>query len=423
LLGCTYRFLQTPLRRLEKTRFSCHKKSLAAMGLVPLPTRRTITRLIGNFRPDVILCVMTGTPWLLTAKRTAVDLGVPLVLIVHDINEEFETVFPWAKNALFEKNRLVYRAAARRLCVSPEMAEFLEQRYGVPGEVMYPNRSEELQPRPLDDSLVLKASIQRHEARGERGEASKGPEARGERPEEDEGNFGKGNFDILKDSLPATSNPLQASAPLTLGYAGSLAYGYGEALVDLIPVLREVGARILISTPRPPENLKALLEATDVVEWMAHRADIIEMWRTMQERADVMILPYMNPAGSNELLYRTHFPSKLTEYLALGMPVIVSGPEFATGVKWARGEGREARSERQEAVDFERDDFDILKRSPKGAVPCTTREELVACLTRLRNDGELRSELAKRAGEAGRRDFDPVEITKRFQQLLTEVCR
>jgi len=159
LLGCTYRFLQTPLRRLEKTRFSCHKKSLAAMGLIPLPSRRTITRLIGTFRPDVIICVMTGTPWLLTAKRTARDLGVPLVLIVHDINEEFETVFPWAKKANFEKNRSVYRAAARRLCVSREMAEFLEQRYGVPGEVMYPNRSEELQPRPLEMSLTLRAEV------------------------------------------------------------------------------------------------------------------------------------------------------------------------------------------------------------------------------------------------------------------------
>ena len=161
LLDCPYRFLQTPLRRLEKTRFSCHKKSLAAMGLIPLPSRRTITRLIGNFRPDVILCVMTGTPWLLTAQRTARELGLPLVLIVHDINEEFEKVFPWAKAALFRKNRDVYRSAARRLCVSPEMAAFLEKRYGVPGEVMYPNRSEELQPRPLAMSLTLRAAAEK----------------------------------------------------------------------------------------------------------------------------------------------------------------------------------------------------------------------------------------------------------------------
>jgi hypothetical protein len=37
------------------------------------------------------------------------------------------------------------------------MAEYNERRYGVPGEVMYPNRSEELQPRPLEMSLALRA--------------------------------------------------------------------------------------------------------------------------------------------------------------------------------------------------------------------------------------------------------------------------
>jgi hypothetical protein len=228
--------------------------------------------------------------------------------------------------------------------------------------------------------------------------------------------------------------------PLTLGYAGSLAYGYGEALVALIPVLREVGARILISSPRPPEKLKALLEATDVVEWMPHRADIMDMWRTMQARADAMILPYMNPAGSNELLYQTHFPSKLTEYLALGMPVIVSGPEEATGVRWALGKGPEARGKRQEAGgkearheaigegheakggegNFDRSHFEIVKGAPNGAVPCTSREELVAVLRRLKTDGELRRELAKRAVEAGRRDFDPVRIKRDFGAVLSE---
>jgi glycosyltransferase involved in cell wall biosynthesis len=406
LLECPYRELRMPLARLEKTRFSLHKRSLAALGIIPLPSHERVIKLLGDFQPDVVVCVMANTPWILTAERTARKLGIPLVLIVHDINEEFEKVFPWAKQALFRKNRDVYRSAARRLCVSPEMAEFLEERYGVPGEVMYPNRSEELQPRALDDSLVLRASIQRHEALGER--------------QEEEGDFDKGNCDILKDAPPATSNPLPESAPLTLGYAGSLAYGYGEALVELVPVLREVGARILISTPRPPEKLSALLEANDVVEWMPHRADINEMWRTMQERADVMILPYSNPAGSHELLYRTHFPSKLTEYLALGMPVIVSGPEFATGLRYAQSRRQEAGARIQEVQNFERDHFDILKRAPNGAVPCTTRDELMACLPRLKEDGELRRELARRAVEAGRKDFDPVMIRERFCKVLKE---
>ncbi len=216
------------------------------------------------------------------------------------------------------------------------------------------------------------------------------------------------------------------STPLTLGYAGSLAYGYGEALVALVPVLREVGARILISTPRPPEKLKALLDANDVVEWMPHRADINDMWRTMQARADVMILPYMNPAGSNELLYRTHFPSKLTEYLALGMPVVVSGPEFATGLRYAQAEKLKiGKSEnlKFQAADFQRFSVsEFLDFAPNGAVPCTTREELVACLLRLKQDGELRRELARRAVEAGKRDFDPVAICESFVSVLREAA-
>jgi glycosyltransferase involved in cell wall biosynthesis len=446
LLDCPYRELQMPLARFDNTRFSVLKRSLTACRLTPLPSHRKIMSLLGAFRPEVLVCVMIDTPWMLTAERTAKKLGIPLVVIVHDINEEFEKVFPWAKKALFRKNRDVYRSAARRLCVSPEMAEFLEKRYGVPGEVMYPNRSEGLQPRAAELSLTLRSAADQETKR-----------LRDERSEEDESDFDKGNFDILKDPPPATGNSLHTSAPLTLGYAGSLAYGYGEALVELIPVLREVGARILLSTPRPPENLKALLEATDVVEWMPHRADINEMWRMMQERADVMILPYMNPAGSNRLLYRTHFPSKLPEYLALGMPVIVSGPEFATGLRYAQAEklttgaegragepaegspkgdtsgAREATSNKLKLQSFQ--DLpkgrlaeprlsvsEFLDFAPNGAVPCARLEELVASLGRLKLDGKLRKQLAEHAVEAALRDFDPGEIREAFVEALREAA-
>lgn len=227
------------------------------------------------------------------------------------------------------------------------------------------------------------------------------------------------------------------STPLTLGYAGSLAYGYGEALVDLIPVLREVGARILISTPRPPAKLRELLDATGVVEWMPQRADIGAMWREMQERADLMILPYSHPAGDNELLYRTHFPSKLTEYLGLGMPVIVSGPEFATGVRWARGArapqemedgssemvGKEALCPRSQLASAGAAASEILRRAPNGVVPCASREELVAALGQLKEKGQLRAELAKRAVAAGVRDFDPARIRRGFHAVLEEAAR
>jgi hypothetical protein len=149
-----------------------------------------------------------------------------------------------------------------------------------------------------------------------------------------------------------------------------------------------------------------------------------------------MILPYMNPAGSNELLYRTHFPSKLTEYLALGMPVVVSGPEEATGVRYANAEklsrglarqplGKLGKAEKRkfQAADFQPFSVsEFLDFAPNGAIPCTTREELVAVLRRLKEDGELRLELAKRAVGAGRRDFDPAMIRARFCEVFKEVA-
>lgn len=212
--------------------------------------------------------------------------------------------------------------------------------------------------------------------------------------------------------------------PLTLGYAGSVAYGYGEELVKLISVLREVGACIRMFSPKPSRSLDVLNQASDVVEICGYRP-AMEAWREIQETCDAVILPYMNPAEGNELLYRTHFPSKLTEYLALGMPVIVSGPEFATGVRYANAEklkgGKADKLKLQSFQDFSISEF--LYLAPNGAVPCSSREELVGCLQRLRSDAELRMELAKRASEAGRRDFDPALIRRHFVSVLVEACK
>lgn len=375
LLDCPYKRLGMPLRRLERTRFSIHKRSLAALGLVPLPSHRKIMRLLGDFAPDVIVCVMANTPWVRVAERTARKLGVRLVLIVHDLNEEFEKVFPWAREGLFAQNRAVYRAAARRLCVSPEMVGFLQQRYGASGEVMYPNRSEWLQPRVAEMSLMLRAE----------------------------------------------GGPSSAPAPLTLGYAGSVAYGYGEELVRLIGVLRGAGVRLRMFSPRPTGILDALNHAKDVVEICGYRP-AEEMWREIQKTCDAVILPYSNPAGSQELLYHTHFPSKLTEYVALGLPVVVAGPDFATGVRWALPEKwKSGRAEKPKDGSSAFQHFnvsDVPRLCPNGAVPCPDRETLAVVLKRLREDGALRCELARRTVEAGRRDFDPVVIRERFWDVL-----
>ncbi len=116
----------------------------------------------------------------------------------------------------------------------------------------------------------------------------------------------------------------------TLGYAGSLAYGYFEGILEIIPLL---------------EKAKAVLRIyKDVDQRLPHSTSIVfagfadtpeETWERIKKECDAVVLPYSS-AGNFKKLYSTHFPSKLPEYIALGMPVIVNGPDYSSGHLWAQ---------------------------------------------------------------------------------------
>jgi glycosyltransferase involved in cell wall biosynthesis len=116
----------------------------------------------------------------------------------------------------------------------------------------------------------------------------------------------------------------------------------------------------------------------------------------VQKEADAVILPYSRDPV-HERLYRTHFPSKLPEYLALGMPVLMSGPDYAAGVAWAA-------SHPQAALRLPDDD----------------PEKLRAALEELESDPELRASLARGALAEGERKFAPAKIREQFWQILRE---
>ena len=103
------------------------------------------------------------------------------------------------------------RFARHRLCVSPEMEEFCFRKYGVRGEVMYPNRDENLSPRPPEWNRELR-------------------------------------------------NPPQ----LTVGFVGNVNYGYGEALVGLLPAFEQTESRLRIWGPPPGQECRALAESANV---------------------------------------------------------------------------------------------------------------------------------------------------------------
>jgi hypothetical protein len=338
LLRCEYRHLEpASSARFDLTRFAKVKRSLESIGLVGRIPMKRIDQAVGTFAPDVVVSVMERRDYVDAAHRFCAVRGLPLVLIVHDRMESFDLVYPGFRRAQVALNAGTYRFASARLCVSPEMASSLEQIYGAPGTVLYPNRSETLTARPIEESSVLKA----------------GP-------------------------------------VLTLGYAGSLAYGYGDRIRQLMPALASHGVRLRIY------SRDAIPEPIEGTEHLGGFPTTDELWARVKQECDAVWLPYSYDAHY-EPLYRTHFPSKLTEYMALGMPVLITGPKYATGVRWGQSHPTAAVTIADESID------DLLRASAQ-----------------LRDDAAARSQLA-RESSGGDRDFDPVLIRERFLRVLTDV--
>ena len=344
-LACEYRTLRTPWHRFEQSRLHRWKRSLRAFGLVPPVFAGQVDRLLGGFSPELVLCVMQHACYYETAWRFARARRLPLVVVVHDVNEQFEPVLPLAAHAVRRRDGAFYRFASRRLCVSPEMERLCRERYGVPGDVLYPIRGGDLLPRPVAEAGALK------------------------RP-----------------------------PGLTLGFVGNLNYGYGDELLRLCSSLRSSGTRLVIFSSPPGASCSALLEARDIVDFRGF-APAEQAWAAVKSECDAVILPYPNPAGRMEALYRFHFPSKLPEYLALGIPVIVTGPDYATGVSWALN-------------------------NPGSAVAWTGVDPLglARLLIDLRDNSELRLRLADGALSAGASAFDPACIEAEFRRHLIEAA-
>lgn len=345
LPGVEYRQLTTPWQRFEKSRFNRLKRSLRACGLVPAVSVRQLESLVADFQPEVVLCVMQHAAYYDTAWAYTRRHALPLVVLVHDINDDFEPVLPWAESAARQRDAAFYRHAIKRLCVSPEMEAYCRQRYDTPGEVLYPNRSADLHPVAAERALTLRTP-----------------------------------------------------GRLTIGFAGNLGYGYGRELCRLLPALRATGSRLVVYAREPGADCAALADATDCVELRGFKP-ASEAWAGIQRDCDLVWLAYPVPAGEFERLYRHHFPSKLPEYLALGLPVLITGPAYATGVKWGLNHAA--------AV--------IAHVDP-------TIDEMAALLQKIAANVAWRQQIAANGIVAGDRDFAPSRIIVQFKTSLQQAA-
>jgi hypothetical protein len=239
---------------------------------------RLALRHLGDFRPEAILTVHEKFG-AFPAQALAAQLGVPLHVILHD---EWHRDMPMPARARdrFEATfRQLYHTAASRLCVCPYMEEDYALRYGRRGTVLYPYRA--------------------------------------------------------RDAVAATVPPPQVGTPgtpLTVAYGGTVCSdGYWNALRALAAALRGVGGRLILLGPAPAEVAAQGL----VGDHIDARGYCRAMMSVMRAEANALFLP-MAFEASEEANARVSFPSKLTEYTATGLPLLIYGPPYASAVRWAQ---------------------------------------------------------------------------------------
>ena len=241
-----------------------------------------VSRLLAGFSPEAVLTVAHGFSWR-TAARFATETQLPLHLICHDDLPRLGHLPDCFGSWLDLNFGRVYRQAKSRLCVSPFMAETYQRRYGAGGTVLLPSRA--------PDAPVFTAPPERLGRKGH---------------------------------------------PFTCVFAGTInTHGYVQALKALADVLLPLQGRLLLFGPLTPEQAVAtgLARRNIDVRGLLGSADLIQRCR---DEADVLFLP-MSFAETDTANMQIAFPSKLADYCAMGLPLLIHAPEYSSVVRWARG--------------------------------------------------------------------------------------
>lgn len=320
-LGCRYWELALRADRLKRTRFWKWRATLRALGAESGAALNAIERITTGFKPELVATLMQDGWYYDVAANYARRHRLPLVLFIHDLPDGFEPVPRWLESRQGNRDRRVYSQAAVRLCISPGMEADFASRFGVRGEVLPPPGS----PTPVRQAPEVCATLKRPDR-------------------------------------------------LSLGYAGGLHYGYGEQLLAMLPVLGRTGTFLELFGTEPDGCVRPLRDAADVVHINGRQANPEAAWRGLLERCDAVLQPYLNPPGAHERQYRTHFPSKLGDCLSLGLPLLITGPGYASGTRWC----------------LDHPGCAVAVTSPNPA-------DLEQALVRLRNEPSLRIEVASTA--------------------------
>jgi len=333
-LDCEYRTLRFPIMRWRNTRF--HRQAMSAILLSRHLRRspRHVAKMLGGFKPDAVFTVMDNLSHYRTAFEYAKSRQLPLITMTMDAPDSFEKIFAVLKRTQRRKIAEVYRYAERNLCVSRQMTTHIASSYGCSTETFYFGPPEGVVPRAAEDSGHLRR-------------------------------VGK----------------------LILGFAGSLSYGYGETLQKICRKLEGSSVVLRIYSRNVPQWSSPNMEYAGCLPSE-------ELWHIFKQECDASLLVYSFDYHESRL-YRTHFPTKLSEYAWLGMPMVMVGPAYATGIIWGLEHAVAA----------------VVETAPSMASLAQRLNELAA-------SSAARESMARAATGAAKREFDPLSIKRKFHAVL-----
>lgn len=298
-----------------------------------------ISQSLNGFESEGVLTVAHGFGWL-AAAEIAKQRRVPLHLMVHDDWPRVADVAPQFRNWLDHRFAQVYRQARSRLCVSPAMSRFYDERYGAPASVIYPGRTAD-----------------------------------------------------CADFSEPPAHLRDRDAQFTIAFAGTInSHGYVKALTALQKALASVDGRLLIFGPltRDVAEQIGLNDSNTEICGLLNATDLLKRLRA---EAHALFVP-MSFAGSDRANMEMAFPSKLADYTATGVPLLIYGPSYCSAVAWAR-------------------------ENPGVAEVVEAEPDLAGAITRLANNPDHRVSLGKRALDTGREYFTHARVQQLFYQSLS----
>lgn len=303
---------RAPLSRLFYSRVAYEwMTTLTLFGMLKRRLRggrpaRWLARAVAEFSPEAVLTVGLAGAWM-EADSVSREAGIPLHVIIHDDHHYarfwIPGLRPWGEKLFGE----TYRRATSRLCISRPMERAYRERFGCEGQVLLPSRG--------------RASV---------------------------------SFDAPR------SGGFAQSGQLKVFYAGSVYGKVFEELKLLAGVLAAGGHRLILYTPSnlPPGfepghlEIRAPLSSSELV-------------RQLHEEADLLLLLTSFEPGLMEVI-RTQFPSKMVDYTAAAVPILVVAPEQSGIADYLREWPTAAQLVCDPAPDGVRAAVDSLAADPEG---------------------------------------------------------